>query len=130
MGPHEARCGSEQAFELGRTQASWACCRKSSLGSVQAQPGRCPTDPPASHGAKTAGKSIAGTLRGETGSTATAAQAAHAAPWRRTMTISVSEAARILEGRGALGRRSKNQAAWVIDFVAQLIRRPIPADLA
>jgi hypothetical protein len=46
------------------------------------------------------------------------------------MTISVSEAARILEERGALGRRRKNQAEWVIDFVGELIGRPIPADLA
>jgi hypothetical protein len=46
------------------------------------------------------------------------------------LTLSVSEAVRILEGRGAVGRRRKNQAAWVIDFVSRLIGRPIPADLA
>jgi hypothetical protein len=45
------------------------------------------------------------------------------------VTISVSEAARILEERGVLGRRRKNQADWVIGFVAELIGRPIPADL-
>jgi hypothetical protein len=46
------------------------------------------------------------------------------------MTISVTGAARILEERGALGRRRKNQVEWVVDFVAQLIGRPVPADLA
>lgn len=45
------------------------------------------------------------------------------------MTISVSSATGILEKRGALDRRRKNQAAWVADFVAGLIGRPIPADL-
>jgi hypothetical protein len=45
------------------------------------------------------------------------------------MIISVSEAARILEKRGALSRRRKNQADWVVDFVAGLIGRPTPADL-
>lgn len=46
------------------------------------------------------------------------------------MTVSISEAARLLEERGALGRRRNNQADWVIDFVGRLIGRPIPADLA
>jgi hypothetical protein len=46
------------------------------------------------------------------------------------MTISVPEAARILYERGALGRRRKNQAEWVIGFVAGSIGRPVPADLA
>jgi hypothetical protein len=46
------------------------------------------------------------------------------------MTLSVSEASRILEERGALGRRRKNQAEWVVGFVAELIGRPVPEDLA
>ncbi len=46
------------------------------------------------------------------------------------MAIAVSEAARILEQGGSLGRRRKNQAEWVVEFVSGLIGRPIPADLA
>lgn len=45
------------------------------------------------------------------------------------MTISVSEAAHILEERGALSRRRKNQADWVVGYVANMIGRPLPGDL-
>jgi hypothetical protein len=36
----------------------------------------------------------------------------------------------MLEGRGALGRRRKDQADWVVEHVGGMIGRPIPADLA
>ena len=46
------------------------------------------------------------------------------------MTVSVSEAAKILEARGALRRARRDQSDRVIDFVADQIGRPLPADLA
>ncbi len=46
------------------------------------------------------------------------------------MTIAVSEAAKILEARGALRWARKDHSDWVIDFVAGQIGQPLPADLA
>jgi hypothetical protein len=46
------------------------------------------------------------------------------------MIASVPQAAHILERRGTLSRRRKNQSEWVIEFVGRLIGKAIPADLA
>jgi hypothetical protein len=46
------------------------------------------------------------------------------------MTVSVPQAAHMLEQRGTLSRRRKNQSEWVIEFVGGLIGKAIPADLA
>jgi hypothetical protein len=44
--------------------------------------------------------------------------------------ITVSEAARTLEKRGALRRARIDQSAQVIEYVAKLVGRPLPEDLA
>lgn len=46
------------------------------------------------------------------------------------MTLSVSQAAHILEDRGTLSRRRKSQSEWVIEFVGALIGKAVPTDLA
>lgn len=46
------------------------------------------------------------------------------------MSVSISEAVRVLDERGLLARRRNDQADWVIDFVGKLIGRPASGDLA